>query len=1044
MIQKRFLSVDLKEYEESLNVIADLKEYAGASSVLLQLYVECWDEDVIKEIISMTSMKLPFAHIVGMTSVNREVYDLSDTDMHLDLNLNSIMTEVLIFESSYLNICVYDSIDTCEYTAGGRISQMINEVDDVKGVELFVADDHTHVEDFLAMASAFNDSIPFFGAKAMVMNTMTGVGKSIVFYDGGMITKGIVAVIFSGAELNIRTGYCFGWTAMGKKMTITKMENELVVSGIDNKPATHVYRKYLGLAPDQIVSENVCEFPFCVKRGERLLARIASRTDDPEKMIFSAPMFEGDEIQLSYGNPDIIFAESYADAMEVRRFSPQALKLISCMNRSIVLGEDVSIERSFYAPALLDMTVVHGSSEILMDKDGGGELASSLVSVAMREGAAPSGQPWIEACTKEECSYHSDIIPIVHRLTHFMEAVTGDLAEAVEEANAANEAKSRFLSSVSHEIRTPINAVLGLDEMILRESTEPGIRRYAMDIQNSGRTLLSLINDILDSSRIASGRIEILPIDYELSSLLNDLVNMTAVSAEEKGLSLNVNVDPRIPHALTGDDTRIRQCALNILTNAVKYTNTGSVTMDVSFKKTSSDSIDLEFAVTDTGIGIKSEDIDRLFVAFDRIEEQRNHGIEGTGLGINIVTSLLALMGSELKVESEYGKGSVFSFVISQKVVNWEPVGDFTEMYKKSVNEMQNYHESFHAPDARILVVDDTRVNLTVIRGLLKATGIRIDTAESGREALALVRKNLYDIIFLDQRMPQMDGIETFRRMKHDYENRNHGAPVVMLTANAVAGAREMFLEEGFDDYLAKPVNGKKLEAMIRALLPEEKLLEPDGFGLSEQSDKDSYESPFLKGLSGIKGLSVKEGLANCMNEEILRSTISDFVAGAKSGLSEISGYLESGNISDYTIKVHALKSSARIIGADSLSEQARQLESLGDEGDIKSITEHTPKLLSDYKALSQSLESVLKGYNDTDGLSSEDGREELPKDQLESALGSIRELIEAFDFDGAADIVDMLEGYRLPEEDKLVVDAVYDHIKRLERDEILKILKNS
>ena len=775
MIQKKYDAKTIAEFEYNLDKIAELEEYKKASSVLVQLHVECWNEDIIRELIYKASTKLPAAHIAGMTNVNRDVFrmgEMRDRDEHI---LYSVSIELLCMESSYMQALVFDMASFSEYKAGGFTGQALNEMENVKGVELFVADDHVQVEDFLAMAAAIHDDIPFFGAKAAVFRTITGEGKCFAFYDDVILSKGIVVLVFTGEELEIRAGYCFGWTPIGKKMTITKMENELCVREIDNQRASHVYKKYLGLNPEQIVSENVCEFPLCVKRGERILARIAFRAeDDPNSMIFSAPMFEGDVLQLSYGNPDIIFADSYADAMEVRRFAPQALKLISCMNRSIVLNKGVKVEYGFYAPAAPEMAIIHGSSEILFDKDGGGELASSLVSVALREGPVPEDTPKIQTVDFGKCDYHSEVIPIVHRMTHFMEAVTRDLADAVEEANAANEAKTQFLSSVSHEIRTPINAVLGLDEMILREASEPEIRRYAFDIQNSGRTLLSLINDLLDSSRIASGKIEIIPVEYELSSVLNDLVNMTAVRAEEKGLTLKLEVDPNIPHSLKGDDARIRQCALNILTNAVKYTNTGSVTLKLSAEKTSSDTINLSFAVTDTGIGIKKEDISRLFVAYDRIEEERNRGIEGTGLGINIVTSLLSLMDSKLEVESEYGKGSTFSFVISQKVEDWEPLGDFTEMYKKSMNERQNYHESFRAPDARILVVDDTRVNLTVIRGLLKATQIKIDTAESGKEALVLVRKNVYDMIFLDQRMPEMDGIETLRRMKHDYENKNH------------------------------------------------------------------------------------------------------------------------------------------------------------------------------------------------------------------------------------------------------------------------------
>ena len=846
----------------------------------------------------------------------------------------------------------------------------------------------------------------------------------------------------------------------------------------------------------KITMDTVCECPFAIRRGDRLMARASYGIGDG-KLQFNTPVFEGDEIRLAYGNPDIIYAEVFADAAEVRRFQPQALMLIACMNRTLLLKEDVEIERSFYSPAVPEKALYHGHSEILYDSEGGGDLNSSLVSVAFREGEPTGATPAIEPCHRDEtCPYQAKRIPLVLRMTSFLNAITGDLESEVEKAREANEAKTRFLSSVSHEIRTPINAVLGLDEMILRESSEADIRKYAIDIQNSGRTLLSLINDLLDSSRIDSGKMELIPVEYELSSLLNDLVNMTAVRAEEKNLKLAVNVDFNIPHILYGDDTRIKQCVLNILTNAVKYTETGSVEMTVGFRRLDEENIGLSFAVKDTGIGIREEDIPKLYRPFERIEEARNRGIEGTGLGMNIVLSLLKLMGSELKVESVYGEGSTFSFEITQKVVKDEPIGDFSEMYRQSVETTVNYHESFRAPEARLLVVDDTRMNLTVIRGLLKATQVKINTAESGKEALSLVSKYHYDIIFLDQRMPQMDGIETLRRMKHSYENINQGVPVIMLTANAMSGAREMFLEEGFDDYLTKPINGKKLEKTIRELLPPEKLLPPSeedpkaaGSESEGAADGDPYaSSPFLSALNRIPGLSVKEGLENCMDEDILRATIRDYAQAAGNTIERIKSFINDHDIENYTITVHALKSSSRIIGAGGLSEQAKYLEACGDEGNTGEIHEKTPALLQLYGHLAEQLLAALEGRLGEAGapgpseasasgpseagwevrsleeseiieippIEEDDAAEQqepsqaepqeedlpaLPEDQLDAALAGVRELVEAFDFDGAADILNMLSGYSLTEQVKARTASLSGHIARLERDEILKEL---
>ena len=398
-----------------------------------------------------------------------------------------------------------------------------------------------------------------------------------------------------------------------------------------------------------------------------------------------------------------------------------------------------------------------------------------------------------------------------------------ELTRQKQIADQANKAKSSFLANMSHEIRTPINAVLGMDEMILREAREKDILSYAMDIQTAGRTLLSLINDILDFSKIEEGRMEILPTQYELSSVINDLINMVRDRAEKKGLKLNVQVDREIPHLLYGDEIRIKQIALNLLTNAVKYTEKGEVTIAVSFEKNSDDEIGLSFRVADTGIGMKEEDMVRLFSPFSRIEEKRNRSIEGTGLGMSIVKQLLALMDSQLEVKSVYGEGSEFSFVIRQKVIKWEPMGDYAIRFNSQVQEREAYQELFHAPSARLLVVDDTEVNLVVIRNLLKRTQVKIDTVTSGKEALALAKEVHYDIVFLDHMMPEWDGIETLHKMKEETDQA--GTVYVILTANAVSGAREGYLAEGFDDYMSKPVDGIRLEEMLRKYLPADKLI---------------------------------------------------------------------------------------------------------------------------------------------------------------------------------------------------------------------------
>ena len=400
-----------------------------------------------------------------------------------------------------------------------------------------------------------------------------------------------------------------------------------------------------------------------------------------------------------------------------------------------------------------------------------------------------------------------------------------ELKEQKAIADSANRAKSTFLANMSHDIRTPLNAVLGMDEMILRESREKETLSYAADIQSAGNTLLSLINDILDISKVEEGKLEIIPVRYELSSLIFDLVNMIRDRAAKKGLAFNLKVNENIPHLLFGDEIRIRQCVMNLLTNAVKYTMEGSVTLEVDFKVLpdgpDGKRIDLSFKVTDTGMGIKEEDMEALFTPFQRLEEERNRNIEGTGLGMSIVQELLSLMGTKLDVESEYGKGSTFGFSVAQGAIETEPVGDITGKVEGD-REITAYHERFTAPEARILVVDDTEVNLAVIKNLLKQTLLQVDTALSGREALSLSAVHDYDAIFLDHMMPDMDGIETLHEMKKRPEMKDK--VYIALTANALSGDREKYINEGFFEFLSKPVDPERLEKLLVRILPKEKV----------------------------------------------------------------------------------------------------------------------------------------------------------------------------------------------------------------------------
>ena len=400
----------------------------------------------------------------------------------------------------------------------------------------------------------------------------------------------------------------------------------------------------------------------------------------------------------------------------------------------------------------------------------------------------------------------------------------------------ANKAKSYFLSNMSHEIRTPINAVLGMNEMILRECTDEPILSYATNIQSSGKTLLFLINDILDMSKIESGKMEIVPVEYKTADLIVDLWNVIYLRAQEKGLNVNFILDDTLPRTLFGDDVRIKQIVTNLLTNAVKYTSKGGVELHASYSRSGEKMMDLIISVKDTGMGIRQEDMGKLFESFRRIEEKKNRNIEGTGLGMNIVMSLLELMGGDIEVDSEYQKGSTFTVIIPQKIISDEATGDFQSIIGKQRSGSITNRESFTAPEAKILVVDDNTMNLDVFKALLKRTKVDITTADSGRKCLELVKEQAFDIIFMDHMMPEMDGIETLHEIQKLESFPNEETPVIALTANAFSGARETYLKEGFQDFLTKPIDANLLEQMILSYLPEELVQ------ITEHTETSHYE----------------------------------------------------------------------------------------------------------------------------------------------------------------------------------------------------------
>lgn len=524
-----------------------------------------------------------------------------------------------------------------------------------------------------------------------------------------------------------------------------------------------------------------------------------------------------------------------------------------------------------------------------------------------------------------------------------------------QEAEAANMAKSSFLANMSHEIRTPINAILGMNEMILREEKDPAIRGYAGNIQASGNSLLSIVSDVLDISKIESGKLEIIPVDYEVNSLISDCCNLAAGRAKAKELELLVECADNVPMKLCGDETHIRQIIVNLLTNAVKYTEKGTVKLIVSGRFTDGGFV-LKVDVSDTGIGIAEENLPQLFTQFQRFDLQRNRNIEGTGLGLSIVKRLCDLMSGTITARSVLGSGSTFTVELPQKVVDSTPCGGVNLNY--SAGAEHEYHHSFEAPEAKILAVDDLPVNLLVIANLLKETRIKIDTAGSGRECLDKCSQQKYDLILMDHMMPEMDGVLTFEKLHGDKSSPNFETPVIMLTANALAGMREQYMDVGFADYVSKPVRGAKLEEAIRRNLPES-LIKPASPEIPAEA-VSTEPSGFADICGAVPELNVNAALQYCCGSaELLNDLLHDFTENDH--FSDLKAAFEEKRWEDYRRHAHSLKSTSLMIGLTGLSERARASELALKSGCTEFAELNHDSLIEEYSALLGKIKDYLK-----------------------------------------------------------------------------------
>ncbi|MBE5969978.1 MAG: response regulator [Lachnospiraceae bacterium] len=1077
MIQKTCFVKNIAQLKETVNNIKRLEAFGKASSVVGLIYVNGFNANQTQEYLDILKREMPSVIFAGSTVINSS-HDWLEKGISLSF---------LIFESSKADLYVYKTGEQIKEEIVKKFVERINQTPNTRVVLSYPSDlggdfslaldevmdklkeDVTFFGGHAGSSYYLSENLDFSNATVHIQKNLkedtdnlinlfnrSVVDKEVISFSIGneIIESGYVFVALSGEKLHEMAKYVLGWKSLGKAIRVTARGEEdesrnICVKGLDGVPAADIYKKYLDVDVDEYFLDNVCEFPLVLKRGETVMARVPNYAGREKELYFAGDIRDEDELHLSYAVPGELFKACQKAADDMASFENQAILMSVCFNRFYFLRERQKLEIKMFEKSNPNTLFGFGGYEILKNKGCGGILNSALVALALREGEGGKTKSEVEVNVEKAQTKRK---PLPERLINFIDTSTKELEEAYKAAESANESKSSFLSHMSHEIRTPINAVLGMDEMILRESKDKNVLDYAQNIKNAGNNLLRIVNDILDFSKIEAGKMEIIPVEYELASLLNDLVNMVSTRAKDKGLEIEINVDSTIPHVLYGDEIRIKQVVTNILTNAVKYTNEGKVSLSVRWKSCEIEADDrllkeackqyagkekcqkqknirLEFEVKDTGVGMKKEDLPKLFKSFERIDEIHNRTVEGTGLGMAITQDLLHLMGSELKVESEFGKGSTFSFEILQKMVDDTPIGDFNEALKKSLFKHNKTRESFVAENAKILLVDDTLINLTVIQNLLKHTKMQIDTATSGKECIEKALQKKYDIILMDHRMPEMDGIECLQILKEDEGGFNQNTPSIALTANAVSGSREMYLDAGFDNYLSKPVDAELLEKMIMKYLPENsyKTITLTSEVTQENEPDESFETNTF--------LNPKEGIANCGDEASYDKALKTYLEDSDSLYKTILNSYENGDIENYTIKVHALKSSSKIIGANMISELAKELEDAGNEGNTAFIKKHTDELLTYYKSLIYMLKNRFA--NDE----SDDSKPEIEESSLKEAFDTIKELADMFDYDSVAAVMESLEEYKIPGmyEDK--VKALKSAISNADWDEIKKVL---
>lgn len=643
-----------------------------------------------------------------------------------------------------------------------------------------------------------------------------------------------------------------------------------------------------------------------------------------------------------------------------------------------------------------------------------------------------------------------DVIGYIVAVTDLSERYeyTTKLEQAIKEAESANQAKTTFLANMSHEIRTPMNAVIGFAELVLKKEISKEVREYVEGIRLASRNLLAIINDILDITKIESGKMEIIPAKYYIADLLDDVSLIIFQQAKKKGLDFVMKTDEQVPTQLYGDKVRLRGVLINILNNAVKYTKEGTVSFEVKVLPQTADTVLLSFIISDTGIGIRPEDQKVLFQSFSRFDQKLHYGVEGSGLGLAIANGYITLMGGKIIVDSVYGKGSVFTVNVEQKIIDATPLKRQFTIDRTKEDAPEPCQLTIH--DTRVLVVDDNHINLLVIKGLMESYGLSVDTAPGGAEAIERCRETHYQLVFMDQMMPEMNGIEAMQRIREidPYYATGGEGKIIVLTADAIRGARETLLKKGFDEYLGKPMNLRQLERLLVLYLPSDKISistrfpkEEDHNKLTEGSEKMDID--YLH--KNLPSFDIALGLRNCGGEisdylEILKI---NYEYGNKS-LDELETLLTKKDYENYTIKIHSMKSTTKNMGAMSVSDMARKQEEAGRAGEYDHLGLDFAAFRAKYESLLREIEEVLRHYHLIEEQANSPDSMELDRKVLDDILTNIQMHVDAFDFDAVFEILKNRKQYRLPQEYEELFDKLEAAMEELDVDTVRSLVRSA